>query len=300
MWRAESDFAAESFARYLRLESSSGPRDERRAQEDQSATECQTLSARFCETVLGDPAMRDRWLCGIQRECAGSPPIVVLPDHPPALAEQEKSGLGLDRLAPLGEIYWRSDGSYPPDLRVRPSHWIVEADKVRVVRERPNVLYPLNSMLADPPVDYGPMGGFLSLRKPGAYMGGIDLQDCRLHWLVAPSCRRYLRVRRPAAGILGVYLSLPFGLGPSPGWNDACVKAVLSVARPRFPLLRIVDFAGNLRRADESDERDALAAGAAGALTLLKDIEVSFRTKEGKRLWPTRRAPWLGFEVDTF
>ena len=43
------------------------------------------------------------------------------------------------------------------------------------------------------------------------------------------------------SGVLGVYLFLPFGLGPSPGRNDACEKAVLEVPRAHLPRLRIVD-----------------------------------------------------------
>ena len=58
------------------------------------------------------------------------------------------------------------------------------------------------------------MGDFLQTLSPGAYMGGVDLQDSYLHWLVAPVRRRFLGARRPLPGVLGVYLLLPFGLGP--------------------------------------------------------------------------------------
>ena len=51
------------------------------------------------------------------------------------------------------------------------------------------------------------------------------MQDWLLHWLVAPSRRRCLGVRHPLSGVLEVYIFLPFGLGPSPGWNDRPVKA---------------------------------------------------------------------------
>ena len=59
------------------------------------------------------------------------------------------------------------------------------------------------------------MGDFLRILTPGAYMGGVDLQDCFLYWLVAPVRRRFLGVRHPLTGVLGVHLFLPFGLGPS-------------------------------------------------------------------------------------
>ena len=90
---------------------------------------------------------------------------------------------------------------------------------MRVGHEWSNVFYPLNACLSNPPAQFGAMGDFLKLLPPGAYIGGIDPQDCFLHWLAAPSRHRYLRVRRPVAGVLGVYLFRPFGLGPPPGWN---------------------------------------------------------------------------------
>ena len=225
------------------------------------------------------------------------PPIVALPDYPSVLAERETASVELDRLATLGEIHWYSEGSYLPDLRARPSHLVVKTDKVRVVRNWPNVLFPLNSTLVNPPVDYGAMDGFRGLLRPGAFMGAIDLQGCFLRWLVSPSCRRRVGVRRPVGGIWGTFLFLPFGLGLSPGRNDACVKAGLKVVR--FPLLRIVGLADDLRSVDGSGERDVLAAGTAGALSPLEDMGVRFHTIEGKRWWPTRRIPWLGFEVDS-
>ena len=75
---------------------------------------------------------------------------------------------GLDRLASLGGIHWRQDGSYPPDLCVCPSHLIAKKDKVRVARDWSIYQYPLNSTVVTPPAEYGTMGGFLELLSPGA------------------------------------------------------------------------------------------------------------------------------------
>ena len=125
------------------------------------------------------------------------------------------------------------------------------------------------------------MDDFLRTLSPGARMGGVSFQDCFLHWLVAPDRRRFLGVRRPLPGVLGVYLFLPFGLGPSPGWNDRCVKAALAVARARFPSLRIVDFGDEARLVDETGERDELARGMIGLLPLLGDMGVRYRAEDG-------------------
>ena len=63
---------------------------------------------------------------------------------------------------------------------------------------------------------------------------------------------------------MGVYVFLPFGLGPPPGWNDIRFKAVLDVARAQFPQLRIVDFVAISGLWAPRGERGALAPGVAG------------------------------------
>ena len=131
---------------------------------------------------------------------------------------------------------------------------------------------------------------FWSLPAPGAFVGGIDSQDCFLHWSLAPSRRRLLGVRRPAAGVLGVYRFPPFGLGPSPGLNDACVEALLAVARTRLPRLRILDFADDLRLVATNGEHDAMAADMTGILSLLDDMGIRYHDMG---------IPRFGFEVDT-
>ena len=83
---------------------------------------------------------------------------------------------------------------------MRPSHVIAKGDKARVARDWSCAAYPLNSMLSNPPVQFGAMGDFLRILSPGACMGEVDLQDCCLHWMVAPSRRRNLAVRRPMTG----------------------------------------------------------------------------------------------------
>ena len=99
---------------------------------------------------------------------------------------------------------------------------------------------------------------------------------------MAPPCRRYLGVRHPVAGVFGVYLFLPFGLGPSPGWHDMYVKAVLNAVRANFPWLRVIDFVGDIRCVDVNGEHDALAAGKTGLMSLLGRIGARYRAKEGK------------------
>ena len=96
-------------------------------------------------------------------------------------------------------------------MTVCPSHLVVKEDKVRVVRDWSNVLYQRNFVLGNPPVQHGATDEFLQVLTAGAYMGGGDLQDCFLHWLVAPTRRRYLGRRRSMSGTLGVYFFMPIG-----------------------------------------------------------------------------------------
>ena len=139
------------------------------------------------------------------------------------------------------------------------------------------------------------MGDFLRILTPGAYAEGVDLRDCFLHWLAAPVCRRFLGDRRPLAGILGAYLVLPFGLGPSQGWNDKCAKAILSAARSHVPTMHVVDFADDVRLVDASGERDVLAVGVTGLTSLLDQMGVRYHAKEGKGVAAHTNDPLVGF-----
>ena len=71
------------------------------------------------------------------------------------------------------------------------------------------------------------------------------------------------------------------------------------MVRARFPSLRVIDFVDDIRLVEESGGHDALAASMTGMMSVLDQLGVRYHAKEGKRWWPTRLIPWLGFEVDT-
>ena len=73
--------------------------------------------------------------------------------------------------------------------------------------------------------------------------------------MASPERRQLLGVRRPVSGLLGVYLFPPFGLGPSPGWDDKCVREVLRVDRRMRPSLLVIDSVGDLRLVEEGAGR---------------------------------------------
>lgn len=153
-------------------------------------------------------------------------------------------------------------------------------------------------MSLNPLVKHGGVDDFFQLLPPSAFMGGVDFRGCFVHWLVAPPRRRLLGARRPVSGRLGVYPSLPFGLGPSPDRTDCCDKEFLRAARVEAPSLRIIDFADDLRRLDASGAHAELFFGMSKFKKLLGRSGVPYHKREGKHRWPTRSILWLDFTVE--
>ena len=66
---------------------------------------------------------------------------------------------------------------------------------------------------------------------------------------------------------------------------------VLAAARALLPQLLVVDFMDDIRFVGASGERDALAAGMTGSMSLLDQMGARYHAKEGKRWRPTRSIP---------
>ena len=126
------------------------------------------------------------------------------------------------------------------------------------------------------------VGGPVAPTPPRSFPSG--------HWL--PGGVYTPATRHPAT------VFLPFGLGPPPGWGDACVQALLKVARSRVQRLGFLDFTDDLRLVTTDVERDTSAADMAGVTSLLGDMGIRCHAKEGKTWRPTRCTPRLGFEAD--
>ena len=105
-------------------------------------------------------------------------------------------------------------------------------------------------------------------------------------------------VRRPASGRLGGYLPLPFGLGPSPGWNDSCVREVLGVAKRVRPSRKVVDFVDDSGPVGDTGDRAKPFAGTGRFMEVPSKVDVCFYVKPPKGLWPSQATPWLEFEYD--
>ena len=142
-------------------------------------------------------------------------------------------------------------------------------------------------------------------------MAGLDFADCFWTWLLHPATRRFLGVREPGPSgeDLLCYLFTPFGLSPSPAFNDALVKEVLRVVRSW------IVSSGQVRREEVPDDSDfvddlrfvfpphiskARAAVIHQALfNAFTRLGIKVHTKSGKFIAPTNRIPFLGFIIDS-
>ena len=192
-------------------------RDLWRSMEDHAKVAGNSFCIRACvEAGVGDGYLQ-LWFQGIILELAEIPPRVALEGSSSVRDQPEFAAAELDPVAAMWEITGYPGGCRPPDHRVCLSQPIAKPDKVRAAHDRSNPAYGPNEMLVNPPAEYGDMDGFLGIMSPGAFLAGLGLQDCFLHWLASPACRRLLGVRCPVAHHLAVHLFLPFGWGPSPG-----------------------------------------------------------------------------------
>ena len=166
-----------------------------------------------------------------------------------------------------------------------------------MVRDWPNRDYGFNEALISPPVKYGDMEEFSRLLPPGAFMGGVAFQDCFLHWLVSPACRRYRVLKHRVSGWLRVYLFLPCWLRPPPGGSDCCVKLTRRVSRLEARTLKIIVRVDDARVVDVMGTHGDLAVDVMSFKRLLGSLGIRYLARKGKHWWPPRVILWLGFMV---
>ena len=89
----------------------------------------------------------------------------------------------LDCLERLSRIMCYPEGGAPQYLRVRPSRLIAQPGKVRMAHYGSDRKYGRDGVLLGPDVDYGSLSSFPARVQPGAYMAGLDSQECpRAGW----------------------------------------------------------------------------------------------------------------------
>ena len=171
MCSPNSELEGEGLTQFRRLEGLPGPRDKWRTGEVFSAPHGLSSSGRGRRALGVRTEMAAQRFNGAELPLAETPPIAISPDYPSVMEGRQRAAIELNRLAALGKSHWHEEGSHPPDLRVCPPHLIVKEDKNRMARDWSCAQYPLNTMLLNPPVEYGAMGDFLGSALPGSIYG---------------------------------------------------------------------------------------------------------------------------------
>ena len=220
--------------------------------EDMAVEEANTISVQACEALGVGARFIEEWCEGVVLLGADQAPMYFCDDYPNVRKHAEAAGLELDRLTDLKKIFWYPSNRFPSDLCICPANIIIKGSRARIVHDLSKV--GLNGKLYVPGVNYGTMDELLRYIFPGCFIGGLDFQDCFLHWKVhATSCRR-LDLRHPITNKVGVFLFLPFGLAPAPGINDANVGEVVRVCKNAVGGLHVVTFVDDLRLVNPQDE----------------------------------------------
>ncbi len=126
-----------------------------------------------------------------------------------------------------------------------------------------------------------------------------------MHWPIHKSSRRRLGVRHPITKELGVFLFLPFGLGPAPGINDRNISEVVRVCRKAVGGINAVAFVDDLRlisRKDPSrtakEDEELLSMKLWEFKDKCEAMGMKVHELPGKLIWPTTAIEWIGWLID--
>ena len=213
--------------------------------EEEASVMSNSISYHACVRLGVAPQFIDEWLNGVRLAGAEGMAPFHFDDYPTLKDNAEIAAKELDRLTLRQKIFWYPPGTAPTNLSVCPGNLILKGSRARVVQNWARA--GLNQRFVIPEVNYGTMDSFLKLMKPRSFMAGLDFQDCFFHWKVHPESRRWLGLRHPISGNLGVFLFVPFGLGAAPGINDRNVAEVIRVAREHVGDINVTAFVDDLR-----------------------------------------------------
>ncbi len=118
--------------------------------------------------------------------------------------------------------------------------------------------------------------------------------------------RRWLGLRHPTTHRLGVFLFVPFGLGPAPGINDRNVAEIIRVCKLQTPAVGVVAFVDDLRLFNQSeeplseeDDKDLLTFKLIEFKESCEALGMAVHEKPGKLIWPTQCITWIGWEINS-
>jgi hypothetical protein len=228
-------------------------------------------------------------------------------NHPSFIRESEWAERELLRLESFGKVEFFSDPLRPPGLNINPLALLlkersdVPADRPATERMKARLIVDLsrgdvNPRLPDIGVAYGTVDLAVSRMSPGCFLYVLDLQDCFFNWRVHPESAMELGFFCEARQRFGRFLYFPFGLGTSPGINDASIKELLRVVTLHTGVV-LTDFVDDFLGAHSSLEDAWLALERVDRL--LGDMGVPVSLKQGGIRPPATRQRWCGWIFDT-
>ena len=263
-----------------------------------------TINLRECKEMGVSDAFLAEWDEGVILEGAEGMEPFLYDDYPNLKENAAIAAAEIDRLTKRQKIFWYPEGATPSDLSVCPGNLILNGSRPRVVQDWTKA--GLNPRLTIPDVNYGTMDSLLELLKPRAFMAGLDFQDCFFHWKVHKDSRRWLGLRHPISQKLGVFLFVPFGLGPAPGINDRNVAEIIRVCKLQVPKVGVVSFVDDLRFLNEGDaplseedDKNLLTFKLIEFKEACERLGMAVHEKPGKLIWPTQLITWLGWEINS-
>ena len=272
--------------------------------EEDAASTANSINVAACKALGVTQSFIDEWTEGVVLTGAEGMDSFFFDDYQSLKQNAEIAAIELDRLTLRQKIFWYPAGTSPDYLSVCPGNLILKGSRPRVVQDWTKA--GLNQRLLIPDVHYGTMDSFIEKLKPNAFMAGLDFQDCFFHWKVHRQSRKWLGVRHPLTQRLGVFLFVPFGLGPAPGINDRNVAEVIRVCSLQTPELNVVAFVDDLRLFNaspnplsEKEDKDSLTFKLMEFKETCEYLGMAVHEKPGKLIWPTQTIGWIGWEVNS-
>ena len=229
-------------------------------------------------------------------------------NHPSFRAHELWAEKEFDRLHSLGKItLFPPNLPRPHNLNVNPCALLLKlipsaaSDAADEQKYKARLLMDLSAGGVNPrvpgvPVSYGTVDQAVAMLSPNGFIYVIDLQDAFFNWRVDLESSFELGFYSPKRKCYGKYDYLPFGLGPSPGFNDASVKEILRLAKQHCNI-SVVDFVDDLIGHSATEEQAWSDMNA--LVSFLSDVGIPVSTKSSGLRFPSQRQLWIGWVFDT-
>lgn len=261
-----------------------------------------TLDLDVCAEYGVQEELITEWALGITLEGSEDAAPFDQDDYSSVKHHFDRAAEEIDRLTSFHKIFWYAEDNVPADLDICSSSLIIKNSRLRLVHDWTRA--GLNEALVVGKTKFDSLDSFIEDLWPRAYMAGLDIQDCFLHWPIHRSTRRRLGVRHPWTGRKGVYLFLPPGLAVAPEKNENNVGELVRVAHSRVHGLRSRRFVDDLRFTNagtqaETEDEAMLNQRLSRFKMCLEEMGVRVHSKPGKMIWASQSIEWVGWLINT-